>query len=43
MINFQKHFKVLELDKILLALSKECNCTDAAEMALGVIPCTSLY
>ncbi|MGN1467739.1 MAG: endonuclease MutS2 [Ruminococcus sp.] len=37
-----KHYKALELDKILTMLSKETTCDDAAELALEIEPATSL-
>ncbi len=37
-----RHYKALELDKILTMLSKETTCDDACELALKIEPATSL-
>ena len=37
-----RHYKALELDKILTMLSKEATCEDAAVLALEIEPATSL-
>ena len=37
-----RHYRALELDKILTMLSKETTCDDACELALKVEPATSL-
>ncbi len=37
-----RHYKALELDKILTMLSKETTCDDACELALKIEPVTSL-
>ena len=38
----KKHYHALELDKILKMLAAETACDDAAELALQLIPSTSL-
>lgn len=38
----QRHFRALELHKILKLLAQETACDDAAELALGLVPCVSL-
>lgn len=38
-----KHHKALELDKILLMLSKEATCEDARQMALEITPLTGKF
>lgn len=38
-----RHFKSLELDKILTLLSKEATCEDAAQRALEITPCDGLF
>ncbi len=40
--NMQRHYRALELDKILKLLAAETACDDAAELALQLTPCTSL-
>ena len=37
-----RHYRALELDKILTMLSKETTCDDACELALKIEPATSL-
>lgn len=37
-----KHYRALELDKILTMLSKETSCEDASELAIKIEPATSL-
>ena len=38
----QRHYRALELDKILKLLAAETACDDAAELALQLVPCVSL-
>lgn len=41
-MEYSKHSRVLELPKILERLSSLCHCPDAAEMALSLVPQTTL-
>ena len=43
MTKLTKHHKALELDKILYSLSEHTSCEDAREMALSLVPATTLY
>ncbi|MDR1629993.1 MAG: endonuclease MutS2 [Oscillospiraceae bacterium] len=38
-----RHYKALELDKILLRLSEQAGCADARELALELMPQTTLF
>ena len=43
MLDMEKHYRILELDKVLSKLAEECSFLDAREAALAIRPAAALY